>query len=101
MIAGGVTGWGLGEDAFAKQEWFAETRPWASLAAVLTAGLDRPSLNGIRLFVGQGGDYVSTEVRLNGTTQVEAASALAEMAWPRSDQMSVAHTFLLLVHPTP
>lgn len=97
-IVGGVCGWGFGEDARSKQDWFAGTRPWTALAPVLAAGLDRRYLNGIRIFVGQGGRFQSCEVRVNGRLNGPATAALAGMDWPRTEKMSTARVYLLLVH---
>ena len=97
-IVGGISGWGFGEDARLKQEWFVGTCPWTALAPVISAGLDRRYLNGIRLFVGQGGDFQSCEVKINGRLDGPATQALAAMDWPRTEKMSTARIFLLLVH---
>jgi hypothetical protein len=98
-IVGGVSGWGAGEDSAAKRQWVADTWPWAELAPVMAAGLTRPFLNGVRIFIGQGGDCVNCEVKINGTPHAPSAAALAAMNWPRTAQMSTAKVFLLLVHP--
>jgi hypothetical protein len=49
--------------------------------------------------IGQGGDYVNCEVKINGNPHSPSAAALAAMNWPRTAQMSTARVFLLLVHP--
>jgi hypothetical protein len=97
-IVGGVTGWSV-DGTSDKQQWFVDTSPWAALASVITPALDREYLNGVRIFVGQGGEYRNCEVRINGRVDETASAALAGLDWPRSQQMSVARTFLLLVHP--
>jgi hypothetical protein len=66
---------------------------------VIAAGLTRPFLNGVRIFIDQGGDYESCEVKINGAPHEPSAAALAAMNWPRTAQMSTAKVFLLLVHP--
>lgn len=98
-IVGGVSGWGLGEDSTAKQLWVADTCPWTELASVIAAGLTRPFLNGVRLFIGQGGDFEDCEVKINGHLHEPSTAALAAMNWPRTAKMSTAKVFLLLVHP--
>jgi hypothetical protein len=98
-IIGGVSTWGFGEDAGAKGQWMADTSPWAELASVIAPGLDRPILNGVRLFVGQGGDFTNCEVRINGILHEPSSAALAIMDWPHTEKMSTARAFLLLVHP--
>lgn len=98
-IVGGVSGWGVGEDSAAKRRWVADTCPWAELAPVIVAGLTRPFLNGVRIFIGQGGDYENCEVKINGDSHEPSTTALAAMNWPRTAKMSTAKVFLLLVHP--
>jgi len=66
---------------------------------VIAAGLTRPFLNGVRIFIGQGGGYENCEVRINGEYHRPSAAALAAMDWPRTAKMSTAKVFLLLVHP--
>lgn len=98
-IVGGVSGWGTGADAAAKRQWVAGTCPWAGLAPAISTGLARPFLNGIRIFIGQGGDYENCEVKINGMLHEPSTAALTAMNWPRTTQMSTAKVFLLLVHP--
>lgn len=66
---------------------------------MIADGLTRPFLNGVRLFIGQGGDYENCEVRINGEPHEPSGTALAAMNWPRTAKMSTAKVFLLLVHP--
>lgn len=99
MIAGQAVGWGLDDEASAKQEWFAQAHPWTELAPLLEGDLDRPHINGIRLMLGQGGASQIAEVRVNGRLHEAAGRALLAMDWPRTEHMNVAHTFLLLLHP--
>ena len=98
-IIGGVSTWGFGKDASAKGQWIADTSPWAELAPVIAPGLDRPFLNGVRLFVGQGGNFTNCEVRINGVLHDPSSAALAAMGWPHTEKMSTARVYLLLVHP--
>jgi len=96
-IVGGVTGWSAGSRG--KQEWFAEARPWSVLAPVIKPALDRPYLNGVRMLVGQGGDFTECEVRVNGRRHAASSAALAALDWPRTDHFGLARTFVLLVGP--
>lgn len=66
---------------------------------MIATGLDRPFFNGVRIFVGQGGGIESCEVKINGTLHEPSTGALASINWSRTEQMSIAKTFLLLVHP--
>lgn len=98
-VVGEVAGWTLDEDgAPLKQRWFGEAHPWKTLAPLLAGALDRGHFNGIRLMVGQGGDFQTAEVRVNGRLHEEAGRALLAMDWPRTAKMSVAHLFILLLH---
>ncbi|MEU8657192.1 DUF6348 family protein [Actinoplanes philippinensis] len=97
-IVGGVTGWSV-DGSPAKQQWFVDEMPWSALAPVIATGLDRPHLNGIRLLVGQGGDFTECEVRINGHRHEPSEKALAALDWPRTAQFGLARTFMLLVGP--
>jgi Family of unknown function (DUF6348) len=99
-IIGGITGWGLGGTARAKRQWLTETLPWVELAPVITTGLTRDYYNAVRIFIGQGDGFSSCEVVINGVPHQAATAALAAMGWPRTEQMSTAKVFLLLVQPT-
>jgi hypothetical protein len=99
-IIGGITGWGLGDTARAKRQWLTETLPWVELAPVITTGLTRDYYNAVRIFIGQGDGFSSCEVVINGVPHQAATAALAAMGWPRTEQMSTAKVFLLLVQPT-
>jgi hypothetical protein len=99
-IIGSASGWGFGDESSLKQQWFADTSPWIELAPLITAGLDRQYLNGVRLYVGQGRDYQSCEVKINGHLDDASTAALSAMSWPRTVRMSGARVFLLLVHPS-
>jgi hypothetical protein len=97
-IVGSVTGWSLdGSDV--KQQWFADAKPWSTLAPLITPALDRPHLNGLRLLVGQGSGVTECEVRVNGRRHEPAAEALAALDWPRTETFGLARTFVLLVGP--
>jgi uncharacterized protein DUF6348 len=91
--------WGLGPEQSAKQQWFADTAPWTALSPLISSGLTRRMLNGVRIFVGQSATYSSCEVRINGIPHEPSTTALAAMDWPRTEQMTAAKVFLLLVHP--
>ncbi|MEV4348749.1 DUF6348 family protein [Actinoplanes sp. NPDC049596] len=81
-IVGSATGWSV-DGSQGKQEWLAEAMPWSALVPVIATGLDRPFLNGVRLLVGQGGDFTECEVRINGQRHEPSEAALAAMNWPR------------------
>ncbi|AEV85639.1 hypothetical protein ACWT_4617 [Actinoplanes sp. SE50] len=95
-IVGGITGWSV-DDSPVKQQWIADEMPWSALAPIIAPALDRPHLNGIRLLIGQGGDFTECEVRINGRRHEPAEAALAALDWPRTEQFGLARTFLLLV----
>ncbi|XVU20804.1 DUF6348 family protein [Actinoplanes sp. CA-054009] len=97
-IAGSITGWSA-DGSPAKQQWFADAMPWSALAPVITPGLDRPFLNGVRMLVGQGRDFTECEVRINGRRHEPSGAALAALDWPRTEDFGLARTFVLLVGP--
>jgi hypothetical protein len=66
-IVGGVSGWSMGEGSAAKQSWMAVACPWEELAPVIAAGLTRPFLNGVRIFIGQGNGYENWRSRSTAT----------------------------------
>lgn len=97
-IVGAISGWGMPPDHEAAQRWMADRLPWAELSPVITAALDRPHLNGVRLFIGGSVEQSTAEVQINGVRDDAASDALLALDWPRPQKMSVARTFLLLVH---
>lgn len=97
-IVGSITGWSA-DGSTPKQQWLAEAMPWSTLAPVITTGLDRPYLNGVRMFIGQGGDWAECEVRINGRRHEPSSEALARLDWPRTERHGTARTFVLLVGP--
>ena len=98
-VISGTIGWGQGASFDAMQGWVLDTSPWTELAPVIATGLDRPHLNGVRISVGHGSNFEICEVAINGIRHEPSAAALNSMNWPRTEQMSSARTFLLLVHP--
>jgi hypothetical protein len=44
---------------------------------VIAAGLTRPFLNGVRIFIGQGGSYENCEVKINGAPHCPSDSSRA------------------------
>jgi hypothetical protein len=98
-IIGSIIGWGHGASVDAKQRWVVDTSPWTALAPVIATGLDRTHFNGVRIFIGQGGDFEACEVKINGIRHESSTAALAAMNWPRTERMTTAKAFLLLVHP--
>jgi uncharacterized protein DUF6348 len=97
-IIGSLTGWSV-DGSQDKQEWFAKAMPWTSLAPIVTTGLDRPYLNGVRTLVGQGGDFTECEARINGRIHEPSTAALTALDWPRTSHFELARTFVLLVGP--
>ncbi|WP_325157989.1 DUF6348 family protein [Actinophytocola sp.] len=99
MITGGITGLGHKDNPTLLQQWMVESTPWTTLAPVLTAGLDRPQLNGIKFFIAAVGDFETAEVRINGEIHEPSSAALLALDWPRPNEFASARTFILLVHP--
>lgn len=97
-IVGAVHGWAV-DPGQAKQQWIASTSPWRRLAPLISTGLDREVFNGVRIFIGGSSTFTSCEVTINGVLHEAASTALAAMDWPRTEKMSTARVFLLLLHP--
>lgn len=98
MIGGAIVGWASGEETFEIRDWMAAATPWHELAAIVDPDLDRPALNGIKIYVAGSPDFETAEVRLNGRRHDAASSALQQMAWPRPAALGSARTYCLLVH---
>ena len=96
-IIGPVTTWGTAEASELLQQWFVETPVLPRLTEAITPHLDRPVLNGVKLFIG-GGEEDIAEVSVNGMPEPTASSALAALPWPRPSDFAVARLFALLVH---
>jgi hypothetical protein len=101
-IAGPILGWGADNSQVESlQRWASENSLLPPLSAALLPALDRPELNGVKIFFGSTGDGVTAEVRVNGQIAPEATVALGALDWPRFQSFGVVRTFVLLVHPVP
>jgi uncharacterized protein DUF6348 len=101
-IAGPILGWGADNSQVESlQRWVSENSLLPPLRTALLPALDRPTLNGVKMFFGSTGDGVTTEVRVNGQIAPEATVALGALDWPRFQSFGVVRTFVLLVHPDP
>ena len=101
-IAGPILGWGADNSQVESlQRWASENSLLPRLRTALLPALDRPELNGVKMFFGSTGDGVTTEVRVNGQIAPEATVALSAQDWPRFQSFGVIRTFVLLVHPDP
>jgi hypothetical protein len=98
-IAGGVIGWGVGENRGALQRWLLDNPPWAALSPAVTDALDPDNLNGVKVFIAARSGYEIAEVRINGKAHGPATEALNALDWPRTTELSAVRTFMLLAHP--
>lgn len=98
VIHGPICGFGHVGSARALQTWWLETQPLQQLGRALTAGFDRPALNGVKVLVG--GDGVA-EVRINGTVHPPATAALKALPWPRLEKFGYLRVFALAIAPEP
>lgn len=96
-IQPGFVGFGVGE-ANRLAQWAVDAPLLPMLAEVLDAAADREFLNGVKiLFGGRAGEEIA-EVRINGSADERASSALLALPWPRPEQLVFAKTYVLLVH---
>lgn len=65
----------------------------------ISAGLDRPFMNGIKLYVGGTAGSSFAEVRINGEVSEAASAALLALPWPRSNGLTFARTYLIALPP--
>ncbi len=70
-----------------------------TLAAQIRPALDRPQLNGIKVFVCRTPDSITTEVRINGEPAEEASAAMAALSWPALTETAMARFYAVAVHP--
>ncbi|MFD7023430.1 DUF6348 family protein [Promicromonospora sukumoe] len=97
-IGGNTLGWGYGSTNQAVRDWMVANPPWVPIAERLKQGLDREHFNGIKLFIASSENFTTTEVRINGRVDEPASQALATLDWPRTAELSVGRTYLLLLH---
>ena len=97
MIGGTVLGWGLSDES-AIGDWMAAVAPWNALASVIEPGLDRPMLNGIKFYLASSEGFEAAEVRINGLRHDPSSMALAHMDWPRTQTLTAARTYTVLLH---
>jgi hypothetical protein len=99
MITGGVTGLGHRDNPTLLQQWIVDNMPWTTLAPLLSEGLDRAQLNGVKFFLAAVDEFETAEVRINGRVHEPSSQALLALDWPRPTEFASARTFILLVHP--
>jgi hypothetical protein len=97
-ILGAVLGWGTGPERSALQTWLLGNPPWTALAPLISEGLDRAELNGVKLFIASNAGNPIAEIRINGRVHRAASDALLALDWPRPVRFTAARTFILLVH---
>ncbi|MFD6443830.1 DUF6348 family protein [Promicromonospora sp. NPDC060204] len=97
-IGGKALGWGYGATDLAVRDWMVANPPWVPITEHLKRGLDRERFNGIKLYIASSENYTSAEVRINGRVDEPASQALAMLDWPRTVELSVGRTYLLLLH---
>jgi hypothetical protein len=98
-VGGMLTVYGHGEERQTLADWFSETVPWVAIKDEITAGIDRPMLNGIKLYVGGSAGSAFAEVRINGVVNEEASAALLALPWPRSQGLTFARSYLIALPP--
>jgi uncharacterized protein DUF6348 len=71
-----------------------------TLAAELTPALDRPELNGVKVYLCQTPDSTTAEIRVNGVPAVLASEAMAAHPWPEMAAPTMARFYAVAVHPS-
>jgi hypothetical protein len=99
MISAGWIGFGRGEQRGALAQWAADQHLVTQLASVISTGLDRDHLNGVKIIFGGTSENEIAEVRINGQWDETASGALLALPWPRPPHAVFAQSFLLLPHP--
>ncbi|MBO0611319.1 DUF6348 family protein [Myceligenerans salitolerans] len=97
-IGGNALGWGYGATDHAVRDWMVANPPWVPIAEDLKSGLDREQFNGIKLYIASSETFTTAEVRINGQIHEPSSQALAVLDWPRTVDLSVGRTYLLLLH---
>lgn len=98
VIAGPVWGWSAGGSAEPLQRW-AAGNPLLRGMVTLGAELDRPAMNGVRVFFGGRAGDETAEVRVNGRVTDRPAMDLLRLDWPRLAHHAYLSRFFLAVHP--
>jgi hypothetical protein len=70
-----------------------------TLAAELTPALNRPQLNGIKVFLCRTPDSTVAEIRINGEESVLASDAMAALPWPDVKSTAMARFYAVAVQP--
>ncbi|MFC6015268.1 DUF6348 family protein [Plantactinospora solaniradicis] len=97
-ISAGFIGFGRGEPG-ALAGWATDNSLIPQLSSVISGGLDRGHLNGVKILFGGVAGAEVAEVRINGREHPESGKALLALPWPRPSEPVFAKTFALLVHP--
>jgi Family of unknown function (DUF6348) len=70
-----------------------------TLAEPILAGLDRPQLNGVKLYYCCGPSGSVAEVRINGRRDAVASASLASLDWPLLEGITALRLYALLACP--
>ncbi|RSM74253.1 hypothetical protein DMB66_02265 [Actinoplanes sp. ATCC 53533] len=100
-ISSGVLGYGP-DDASNEvlQAAVLDSQILRALAAELTPDLDRPELNGVKVYLCRTPDSTIAEIRVNGEPAVLASEAMAAHPWPNVAVSAIARFYAVAVHPT-
>ena len=97
-IHGPILGWGKGSNAPDLQRWWIDNPILPLLTEELLASLDRPELNGVKIFFGSDAMGSTAEVRINGQRAEATSAALLGLGWPRFAEPAYVRSYVLLVH---
>ena len=77
-----------------------DSRILRTVADELIPVLDRPHLNGVKVFLCRTPDSTTAEVRVNGGPAVAASEAMAAYPWPDVAAPAMARFYAVAVHPS-
>jgi hypothetical protein len=99
-ISSGVLGYGPDEASNeVLQAAMLDSQILSALAPKLTPVMDRPELNGIKVFLCRSPDSTTAEIRVNGEPAVLASEAMAAHPWPAVAAPTMARFYAVAVHP--
>lgn len=70
-----------------------------AVGPLLAPALDRPALNGIKVFYQGGPTSATAEIRVNGVAHAAATQALSELPWPAVAAPAIARFYAVAAHP--
>ncbi|MEU4219520.1 DUF6348 family protein [Actinoplanes sp. NPDC026623] len=99
-ISSGVIGYGPDNASnHALQAAMLDSELLRTLSGELTPALNRPRLNGIKVFLCRTPDSTVAEIRINGEPAVSASEAMAGLPWPGVADTAMARFYAVAARP--